>query len=280
MSDLGDDLVAWLLDRVQIPAVPPVDVESLARAMGIDSITSVTMIEDGRLEQDGRSAVIYLRNDLPESRRRFTIAHELGHRLLLHPRAPAERYRRRLIGDSEERLCDDIAAAILLPSGWVATHFRQSPHTLDTVRRLSGSTNTSMSASLVRLCEVTGWQESLLRFRLVNQRWRLDAPAAVPLAIHGLIRTMVETSDKLSIIGAETGRDVRVELPLRVGPRDYVVPAEVSVRRMVAVALVDLRAAAAGFQAALPSQQQPTRRQVTSMNNSRIASDPSHERPR
>ncbi len=245
MPDIADELVAWLLDRVEIPAVPPVDVENLARAMGIDSITNATMIEDGRLEQDGRSAVIYLRDGLPESRRRFTIAHELGHRLLLHPRAPAERYRRRPIGDSEERLCDDIAAAILLPRRWVAVHFRQFPHTLNTIRRLSGSTNTSMSASLVRLCEVTGWQESLLRFRLVNQRWRLDAPAAVPLEIHGLMRTTVETSDELSATGAETGRDVRVELPLRIGQRVLLVPAEVSVRRTVAVALVDLRWAAA-----------------------------------
>ncbi len=245
MSDVADDLVAWLLDRVQVPAVPPVDVENLARAMGIDSIMNATMIEDGRLEQDGRSAVIYLRDGLPESRRRFTIAHELGHRLLLHPRAPAERYRRRLIGDSEERLCDDIAAAILLPRRWVAAHFGQAPHTLNTIRRLSGYTNTSMSASLVRLCEVAGWQESLLRFRIVNQRWRLDAPAAVPLEIHGLIRTTAETSDKLSVTGAETGRDIRVEIPLRIGPHDHLVPAELSVRRTVAVALVELRAAAA-----------------------------------
>ena len=241
MTDVADDLVAWLLDRVQVSAAPPIDVENLARAMGIDSIMNATMIEDGRLEQDGRSAVIYLREGLPESRRRFTIAHELGHRLLLHPRAPAERYRRRLIGDSEERLCDDIAAAILLPRSWVAAHFRQSPHTLNTVRRLAGGTNTSMSASLVRLCEVAGWQESLLRFRLVNQRWRLDAPAAVPLEIHGLIRTTIETSDKLTDTGENTGRDVRVELPLRVGSIDHLVPAEVSVRRTVAVSLVNLR---------------------------------------
>lgn len=244
MSDVADDLVAWLIDRVQIQSVPPVDVENLARAMGIDAITKATMIEDGRLEQDSRSAVIYLRDGLPESRRRFTIAHELGHRLLLHPRAPAERYRRRLVGDSEERLCDEIAAAILLPRQWVMTHFSQAPHTLNTIRRLSGCTNTSMSASLVRLWEVVGWDESLLRFKLVNQRWRLDAPAAVPWEIHGSIRTTVDTSDKLFATGARTGRDVPAELPLRIGSQDHLVPAELSVRQTVALALVDLRGAA------------------------------------
>lgn len=241
MSDVADDLVSWLLDRVQVPAVPPVDVETLARAMGIDAITDATMIEDGRLEQDGRSAVIYLREGLPESRRRFTIAHELGHRLLLHPRAPAERYRRRLAGDAEERLCDAIAASILLPRHWMISEYRNWRHTLETVRRVSRRTSTSLSASLVRLCEVNGWQESLLRFKLVDQRWRLDAPAAVPFEIHGLIRTTPDTSSTLTAIGAQTRRDSRTELPLRIGSSDALVPAELSVTRTVAVALADLR---------------------------------------
>jgi hypothetical protein len=240
MPELADNLVAWLFDRVQLPASPPIDVEELARRMGIASITAAPMIEDGRLEQDDQSARIYLRDGLPAHRQRFTIAHELGHRLLLHPRAPAERYRRRLAGDSEERLCDDIAAAILLPEHWVTRHYRDRPHRLDTVRRLSNETRTSLSASLVRLSEVVGWKQSLLRFRLVNQRWRLDAPAAVPFEIHGLIRTTSDTSRMLDETGARTRRDFSTHLPLLIGRVEQVVPAELSVARSVAVALVDL----------------------------------------
>lgn len=241
MSDLADDLSLWLFDRVQIATSPPIDVEDLARRMGIDAIKNAEMVEDGRLEQDGNTATIYLRNGLPDSRRRFTIAHELGHRLLLHPRAPAERYRRRLAGDAEERLCDDIAAALLLPSRWVADHFKAGPHSLNTVRRLAATTGTSLSASLVRLCEVTKWHESLLRFRFVNDKWRLDAPAAVPLEIHGQIRTTAATSDTLSATGERTRNDTRSELPLRIGLSDRTVSAELSVARSVAVALVNLR---------------------------------------
>jgi IrrE N-terminal-like domain len=236
-----DKLARWLFERLNISPTPPVDVEQLAARMGITAITNALMVEDGRLEQDGLKARIYLRDGLPRKRRRFTIAHELAHRLLLHPRAPAERYRRRLVRDAEERLCDDIAAAILLPRGWVTAAFSSAPHTLGTVRRLSDQTDTSMSASLVRLCEVLGWEESLLRFRHVDSRWRLDAPAAVPFDIHGQIRTTRATTEVLSAIGAQSRHDTHHRLPLRIGTTEQAVPAETSVAATVAIALVELR---------------------------------------
>ena len=229
MAELADELAGWLFERLQFTPTPPIDVEALARLMGIGSITSVRMVEDGRLEQDGATATIYVRDGLPSHRRRFTIAHEVGHRLLLHPRAPAERHRRRLAGDAEERLCDDLAAAILLPKPWVVAEFRVAPHRLSTVRRLSAMTGTSLSASLVRLAEVACWQESLLRFRFINNKWRLDAPAAVPYDIHGQIRTTTGTSEQLTAVGERTRGDVRTELPLRIRQDELTVPAELSV---------------------------------------------------
>lgn len=240
MAELADDLAHWLFDRLSFPSTPPIDVEELARRMGIGSIETTPMIEDGRLEQDGTNATIYLREGLHAGRRRFTIAHELGHRLLLHPRAPAERYRRRLRGDTEERLCDDLAAAILLPRDWVATEHRRADHRLAAIRRIAAMTETSLSASLVRLSEVANWSESLLVFRFVDERWRLDAPAAVPLKIHGKIRTTVSTSQKLTEIGERTHRDTFSSLPLRVCGDDYDVSAELSVGYRVALALADL----------------------------------------
>lgn len=243
MSEVADDLAQWLFARLELSTTPPIDVDDLARRMGIAAITNTQMIEDGRLEQDGITATIYLRTGLADRRRRFTIAHELGHRLLLHPRAPAERYRRRLAGDAEERLCDDIAAAILLPRLWVAANFGRASHTLSTIRRLAAQTDTSMSASLVRLCEVAHWQESLLRFKFVNDKWRLDAPAAVPLEIHGQLRTTPATTETLCAVGSKTRRDFQTDLPLRVGSADRTMRAELSVARTVAVALVDLRPA-------------------------------------
>ncbi|MEM9036384.1 MAG: ImmA/IrrE family metallo-endopeptidase [Actinomycetota bacterium] len=209
--------------------------------MGVDAIITQKMFEDGRLEQDGTSATIYIRDGLTENRRRFTIAHELGHRLLLHPRARAERFRRRVAGDDEERFCDDLAAAILLPRPWVQREFSGAPRSLKTVRRLSAMTSTSMSASLVRLAEVVRWPESLLRFRYVNDKWRLDAPAAVPVEIHGTIRTLPATTDLLVHVGSQTRSDTRSRLPISLSGHAIEVPAELSVNRSVAMALVNFR---------------------------------------
>ncbi len=242
MTELADSLAHWLLDRVDLPATPPLDVEELARRMGIESITESDMVEDGRLEQNIKSARIFLRSDLSEARRRFTIAHELGHRLLLHPHAAAERHRRRRPSDNEERLCDDLAAAILLPAPWVRREYRDRPQVLSIVRGLAGQTGTSLSASLVRLCELVEWDRSLLRFQLYSGRWRLVAPAAVPLQLHRAIGTTPATSKRLEEVGGRTRSDTQATLPLKVALAEYEVPAELSIAKSVAIALVDLSA--------------------------------------
>jgi Zn-dependent peptidase ImmA (M78 family) len=104
---------------------PPIDVEALAASVGAQvheqhferGLSGVLIRENGR-SVIGVSAV-----DAPV-RRRFTIAHEIGH-LLLHPgRAlimdPAVRVNRRdevssLATDSEEIEANQFAAAVLMP---------------------------------------------------------------------------------------------------------------------------------------------------------------------
>ncbi len=240
MQDVADELVAWLFARVDLPARPPVDLSQLAKKMAIDEILDATMAEDGRLELRDQRAIIYVRADVSRERRRFTIAHELAHRLLMHRTAPAVAYRRRLTGDNLERLCDDIAAAVLLPRQWVETEYIGSPQRLDTVRRMGTAASASLSASLVRLREVHRWSRSLLRFNHVTERWRLAAPAGVPPDLHRSLRTTAETNITLAAIGRRSREDVVSPLPLRLGSRTWAFPAELSVRATTAIALVDL----------------------------------------
>ena len=240
MRETADHLAAWLLDRVGITDPPPIDLGELARRMGIASITDAPMVEDGRLEQRDGKATVYVRSDLSGGRRQFTIAHELAHRLLLHPSAPAIAYRRRLNGDEVERLCDDIAAAILLPRSWVEAEFAASPLRLKTLRRMAAMSSTSLSASLVRLREVQRWPQSLLRFSYYADRWRLSAPAGVPGTMHGQLRSSAQTNEVLTDTGARTSSDVLTTLPIQVADSKLMFQAEVSVRHSSAVALLDL----------------------------------------
>jgi hypothetical protein len=240
MRETADHLVSWLFQRVQLTDRPPIDLVELAQRMGVMSILEAQMVEDGRLEQRSGAAAIYVRSDLSPARRQFTIAHELGHRLLLHPGAPATAYRRRLTGDEEERLCDDIAAAILLPRRWVHDQFCGSPQRLRTIRRMAAMSSASLSASLVRLREVHQWPYSLLWFSPYEGRWRLSAPAGVPSGMHGRLRTTLRTNQVLEEIGAETAADVFAVLPIGVNTRELQFRAELSVRGGSAIALVDL----------------------------------------
>ena len=241
MRDTADHLVAWLMDRVGLSDQPPIDLNELAHRMGIGSIEHSQMVEDGRLEQRHGRATIFVRDDLTGGRRQFTIAHELAHRLLLHPGAPAIAYRRRLTGDDVERLCDDIAAAILLPRPWVTEFFADKPQRLKTIRQMSAMSSTSLSASLVRLRRSPSrWPQSLLRFTHHDDKWRLAAPAGVPGSLHGRLRTTPKTDRALSLLGARTSADVMDVLPLHVSDSDLDFRAELSVKKSTAFAFVDL----------------------------------------
>lgn len=216
----------------------PVNVRSLAYQLGVTSIDFARLVEDGRLETDGRDARILLRENTNSRRTQFTIAHELGHLLLTEPgQASVER---RLVTDSDvERFCDQFAAALLLPRDWVRGRFSHSPQKLESLRQLSRSSSTSMAASLVRLQQVAGWRRMLLQWRRVGETWSFRWGAGVPGSIHGRIRTPTAARELVGEIQRTTSQDLSVTLPLLVAGRRCDLAAEFSVRGSSAIALVE-----------------------------------------
>jgi Zn-dependent peptidase ImmA (M78 family) len=61
-----------------------VDPFRLSRALGVTSFRSIQMSESGRLIRSAGETVIYVRRGMSPERRRFTVAHEVGH-LILEP---------------------------------------------------------------------------------------------------------------------------------------------------------------------------------------------------
>ena len=236
MTERSNALAAWLFDRLELPTRPPIDLEVVASRMGVEQIRDADMAEDGRLEQDGRRAVVYLRHGLSHGRRRFTLAHELAHRALIHPNAPAIAYRR-AGSDDEERLCDEIAAALLMPRGWMQS-LNGRPQNLSTLRVISERGQVSLSAALVRSREVNHWRKSLLRFSLDQGKWRLQGASGVPIEWHRSIRSATSTHSVLS--GSPLRRDSERALPLRAGDHELTVTAQIDRLRSTATALADL----------------------------------------
>lgn len=225
--------------RAQYPEARevPIPLERLAKALGVASISRVDLIEDGRLETDGRTTRILVQASSSEQRRRFTVAHELAHLLLTRPGQAA--VERRLTSDNEvERFCDQFAAALLLPRDWVIDQCKGRPETLASVRHVAEGTGTSLAASLVRLQQTLGWTSMLLQWRAHAGIWRFRWGAGLSPGLHGRVRATAEARELFDAIEQRTNGDVRVELPLQVRGQAVRWPAIVSCRHSSALALV------------------------------------------
>lgn len=134
-----------LLDDCAIERAP-VDLVRLARHVGIGRIRELDIRLDGQLVErgDGDYEVILSRN-APHTRRRFTLAHEIGHILVA-----ARENGSMSCGDGPtEELCNRVAAELLMPGRFVDAAVAADMDVSD-FRRLA----TLFQCSL----EATGWR--------------------------------------------------------------------------------------------------------------------------
>jgi Zn-dependent peptidase ImmA (M78 family) len=91
--------------------LPPTDLVVAARNLGVSDIRGENIPVDGVVRKEGAKLIVVYSRELAEGRRRFTIAHELGHVLFAKSGANFPRH-----GEELERLCDMFAAELLMPS--------------------------------------------------------------------------------------------------------------------------------------------------------------------
>ncbi|MEA2369948.1 MAG: hypothetical protein QOH12_342 [Solirubrobacteraceae bacterium] len=242
-ADVTDPLVSQLLAGLNISHLPPIDLAAVAEALGVSRIEVTPMTEEGRLEQRGGHVSIWLRAGAPIQRRRFTLAHELGHLVLADPDRDFTAHRMWSRPDREERFCDAFAASLLLPRAWILAEFTGRPENLTTVRRLANATGASMSASLVRLREVLHWRRSLLYWRQADGQWALLYCAGVPHNIHNRVTSAPATREAVGEI-ARRRTSKLTTIPLMISDVQHSVRAEVSSGGSAVLALADLTDAA------------------------------------
>lgn len=132
---------------------PPVDVRSLAKRMGV-VINDVPAYEfSGSVEQDDDAAIIKLRRSDAEVRKRFTIAHELGH-LILHGDQKLWRDAS-FSGSAKEMQANGYAAALLVPL-WMLTPYARSSQFDYDAEKLAGLFHVSKTMMQIRLLKWMG----------------------------------------------------------------------------------------------------------------------------
>jgi len=185
------------------------DLHALAEELDVRIVYDPQLRYSGVTEWSGSRATIRLRNDSTlDVRRRFTLAHELGHVIL-------ERHRKSGVeglpngGWGTERLCDAIAGELLLPNSsmnWV----RHGPITLKGLIEVAIQHFVSLSAVAVRARRV-GRPVRLARIAGPGQR-RFQAVIGIRRELCDLIELSRSSVGILS--GLPQGREQRVELDL------------------------------------------------------------------
>jgi hypothetical protein len=134
----------------RFPGEPP-PLRKIAHAVGIEQIDRRDLPASGLLVETGSSKYVALiRASDPPTRQRFSLAHEIAHVLVSHAGVESDLSCRRA---PIERLCDRIAAELVLP----ATQYlnaRTEPPTLDHALDVARRCRASEVASVLRLADI------------------------------------------------------------------------------------------------------------------------------
>jgi len=110
---------------------------------------------DGWCLSDGDKAIIRLNDELSPGRKRFTLAHELGHIILGVPTIVGETYEDMFKSDSEEeRRVNSLASSLLLPIDVVKKTLSDLPVVAGTLKKLAIKAKISELATAVSVCNL------------------------------------------------------------------------------------------------------------------------------
>jgi Zn-dependent peptidase ImmA (M78 family) len=246
-----DWLVARLLHRIgamtdpaDAPEPPDTELlEALARNLGAYRVlwdSRAYGTEDGMVEVVGDRILIRIRRRNAWRRERFTLAHEIGHLVLVQPDLKLMAMRRQTGLEDAERFCDAFAAALLMPRKWIEREYGDQPQSLETLFDCSRRTETSLSATLLRLRRSLDWSRSLLHWRRTDSDWRMVGLTGVP---YGLYRDLNSTEETRQLLNDLPVGRMGVELPLKATTGSIRADAEVMVRPTSVVGLTDLKEA-------------------------------------
>lgn len=131
-------------DALQGVATAPTNLEALCAKLGVEASESQEIVGLGLLTLEAGRFRIYYSDGLRKTRMRFTIAHEIGHLLMLRSGKWAPTSGREL-----ERICDLFASEILMPT----KVFREQAASVDSLQgilRLSSVFQASLSSTAIR----------------------------------------------------------------------------------------------------------------------------------
>lgn len=167
--------------RIHFPNAP----ERLAEYLSVEIRESPLDGCDGWCLSVGEARIIRLNNSLSVTRKRFTLAHELGHLILGVPALVGESFEDMLGSDSaEERRVNDLASELLIPTEVVKSTIPDLPVVAAALKRLAKKANVSELAAAIRVCnlatEIGLENASFVLFDDSKVRWQWSKTLSMP----------------------------------------------------------------------------------------------------
>ena len=138
-----------------------VELHRLSDDFGIDRIDLRDMEGDAMtLRRPDGAYTLFLNSTQPRIRHRFSVAHELAHLILSPILGTRAVHRRRFsrgqdpFGDQVEYLCDDMAAAILMPASRLEPLLVSGRYSAQCVPKISETFDTSFEAASRRFVQL------------------------------------------------------------------------------------------------------------------------------
>jgi hypothetical protein len=147
--------VVEVVDRLRAGTEgPPTDLRAICGRLGVKSCRPESLPVAGELRRDGTGLMIAYSPGLQAGRRRFTIAHELGHAFFEHTGRNCPRR-----GEELERICDLFAVELLMPAGLAKNTIEGNDPSC--VFAIANRFDVSMSAAMYRFTELSGIHSAL-----------------------------------------------------------------------------------------------------------------------
>lgn len=206
---------------------PPADLNTFMKARSILQTRRISMDEDGILYAlDDAALAVDLKSSNPESRNRFTCAHEIGHTFFVD-KTNKEWFRSFRVADGEverpaesnaveEGFCNLFAGELLLPTEYLRQQLFRHGTSWRTIFTIQEETNNSLTA-----CALRGVQSGLTKAMLISWRLLRSDAAGSDYRVHWqLSAPSVQT--KIDTV-ATTVRQPLLHRALTAGPQDRIV---------------------------------------------------------
>jgi Zn-dependent peptidase ImmA (M78 family) len=169
-----DEVALELLEESGI-SEPPVNLEKICKHLRISLEESDKIDFDGCIMREKKKdfTLVLVNKNITDGRRRFTIAHEIGHLVLEHL-TEIKKFNcgeNGLVKNEKEREADSFASRLLMPEKWIKGILEEGIYGMETINTIASLFQVSQTAAAIRLAEISDKRCAVIMSEAGNIKW-------------------------------------------------------------------------------------------------------------